>query len=71
MVPETGPESGRLETGLTIGVVIIGRNEGQRLLDGLAALPPGLSPVVYVDSGSSDGSPEAARAAGPRSSRWT
>ena len=64
MVPETGPESGRQGTGLTIGVVIIGRNEGQRLLDGLAALPPGLSPVVYVDSGSTDGSPEAARAAG-------
>ena len=47
-----------------IAAVIIGRNEGQRLLDCLAALPDRFSPVVYVDSGSDDGSVEAARAAG-------
>ena len=47
-----------------IAAVIIGRNEGQRFLDCLAALPQRLDPVIYVDSGSSDGSVAAARAAG-------
>lgn len=48
-----------------IGVVVIGRNEGARLiacLDSLAAA--GLGRVVYVDSGSTDGSPAAAAARG-------
>lgn len=46
----------------TLGVVVIGRNEGQRLRRCLASLPAagaggGLAlPVVYVDSGSVDGS---------------
>ncbi len=43
-----------------IGVVVIGRNEGERLLASLRALSPLALPVVYVDSASSDGS--AARA---------
>ncbi len=47
-----------------IGVVVIGRNEGERLICCLkslqAQLPPAM-PVVYVDSGSTDGSIEAAR----------
>ena len=38
-----------------IGVVVIGRNEGERLKRCLRSLPEGL-PVVYVDSGSTDGS---------------
>lgn len=43
----------------------IGRNEGARLLDCLASLRAGgAARVVYVDSGSSDGSAEAARAQG-------
>lgn len=46
------------------GAVIIGRNEGDRLRQCLAAVPAQVRPVVYVDSGSTDGSPEAARAAG-------
>jgi GT2 family glycosyltransferase len=37
------------------GIVVIGRNEGERLKACLAALPE-KSPIVYVDSGSSDGS---------------
>jgi glycosyltransferase involved in cell wall biosynthesis len=46
-----------------VGFVVIGRNEGQRLLVCLRSIPPGV-PVVYVDSGSTDGSVEAARALG-------
>lgn len=45
------------------GVVVIGRNEGERLIRCLGSLPPG-SHVVYVDSGSSDGSLGAAEHAG-------
>jgi len=51
---------------MNAGVVAIGRNEGDRLLRCLASLrehAPGC-PIVYVDSGSTDGSAEAARAAG-------
>jgi GT2 family glycosyltransferase len=45
-------------------VVVIGRNEGHRLVRCLEALASVGSPLVYVDSGSTDGSPERARAAG-------
>jgi GT2 family glycosyltransferase len=48
----------------TIGAVVIGRNEGQRLVDCLASLPVEMRPVIYVDSGSTDGSVAAAKAAG-------
>lgn len=43
------------------GVVVIGRNEGERLVACLAALQQQPRPVVYVDSGSGDGSVAAAR----------
>jgi len=46
-----------------VGVVVIGRNEGERLMRCLASLPAG-APVVYVDSGSTDQSPERAARAG-------
>ena len=46
-----------------IGVVVIGRNEGERLERCLNSLLPG-SPVVYVDSGSTDGSVALARSKG-------
>ncbi|CAM4063288.1 putative glycosyltransferase [Pseudomonas reidholzensis] len=39
-----------------IGVVVIGRNEGLRLERCLASLAGGADQVVYVDSGSTDGS---------------
>ncbi len=39
-----------------IGVVVIGRNEGERLGRCLASLASGGVPIVYVDSGSTDGS---------------
>jgi len=49
-----------------IGVVIIGRNEGARLLKCLASIPAKIERIVYVDSGSADNSRQAAGAAGAR-----
>lgn len=46
-----------------IGIVAIGRNEGERLKACLRSLPPGCA-AVYVDSGSSDGSVAFARSLG-------
>ncbi|MEQ1484723.1 glycosyltransferase [Methyloglobulus sp.] len=40
----------------TIGAVVIGRNEGERLRTCLESLSQNLTHIVYVDSGSSDGS---------------
>lgn len=48
----------------SVAAVAIGRNEGERLIRCLASLEGKAAPVVYVDSGSTDGSIEAARAAG-------
>jgi GT2 family glycosyltransferase len=47
-----------------IGVVAIGRNEGKRLIDCLTSVRSATSSVVYVDSGSTDGSVAAAEAMG-------
>ena len=44
------------------GIVVIGRNEGDRLLACLRSLEALACPVVYVDSGSTDGSLERAAA---------
>jgi len=58
------PGFGR-EPGLArIGVVAIGRNEGERLRRCLSSLDPAARPTVYVDSGSTDGSPDLARSLG-------
>lgn len=57
-----------------IGIVVIGRNEGERLIACLESLRDSLVPVgriVYVDSGSTDGSPEAASRMGFRVVRLT
>ncbi len=48
----------------TVGVVVIGRNEGARLQRCLASTLPQAAALVYVDSGSSDGSPDLARSLG-------
>lgn len=51
----------------TVGVVVIGRNEGERLLRCLqSVLSSTIDPsrVIYVDSGSTDASPDAARSRG-------
>ena len=52
--------------GPKVAAVLIGRNEGARLQAALASIPAGVAPVVYVDSGSTDGSVAAAGAAGAR-----
>lgn len=48
----------------TVAAVIIGRNEGDRLIACLGSVKGGADRVVYVDSGSTDGSVEAAEASG-------
>lgn len=48
----------------TVAAVVIGRNEGERLVRCLASLAGKVAPIIYVDSGSTDGSPDIARAAG-------
>jgi GT2 family glycosyltransferase len=47
-----------------LGVVVIGRNEGARLVRCLQSLQGSGAAIVYVDSGSTDGSVAAARAIG-------
>lgn len=47
-----------------IAVILIGRNEGDRLRQALASLEEAGGPVIYVDSGSTDGSVAMAEAAG-------
>jgi glycosyltransferase involved in cell wall biosynthesis len=47
-----------------IAVVVIGRNEGERLVKCLRSIGSDVSCVVYVDSGSTDGSAEAAERLG-------
>ncbi len=47
-----------------IGLVIIGRNEGQHLLKCLLSVKATPAVIVYVDSGSTDGSVELARSLG-------
>jgi GT2 family glycosyltransferase len=48
-----------------LGVVVIGRNEGQRLVDCIASIhAPSVRVLVYVDSGSTDRSVEVAKQAG-------
>lgn len=47
-----------------VDAVVIGRNEGARLVACLTSMAGAARRIVYVDSGSTDGSPEAARAAG-------
>lgn len=53
---------------MNVGVVVIGRNEGERLERCLVSIArdAGAVPTVYVDSGSSDGSVERARRHGAR-----
>lgn len=47
-----------------LGIVVIGRNEGGRLIDSLTSLRAQKGKVVYVDSGSNDGSVAAAKQLG-------
>jgi len=58
MLTQRDPATGSL------GVVIIGRNEGDRLRRCLESLSGAEVPIIYVDSGSSDGSIATSRAFG-------
>lgn len=49
-----------------VDAVVIGRNEGARLAACLQSLIPQVRRVIYVDSGSTDGSETVARASGAR-----
>ena len=49
---------------MTVGIVVIGRNEGERLVRCLESVRSRADAVVYADSGSTDGSVERARALG-------
>ena len=51
-------------TRMSLGVVVIGRNEGVRLQRCLDSIPNTIKDIVYVDSGSQDNSVEATRARG-------
>lgn len=53
-----------MSAGARVGAVLIGRNEGARLIACLDSVVGRLDRVVYVDSGSTDGSVAAARARG-------
>jgi len=59
--PDNAPDD---DAAVRIGVVVIGRNEGDRLPSTVRAARAGGAPVVYADSGSTDGSVERARAEG-------
>jgi GT2 family glycosyltransferase len=61
-----GSEKGSGTGASTVAAVLIGRNEGARLVAALGSVPSGVAHVVYVDSGSTDGSVAAAEAAGAR-----
>lgn len=45
---------------MRLGIVVIGRNEGSRLVTCLSSLQGYNAPIVYVDSNSTDGSPDVA-----------
>ncbi|MBI9097869.1 MAG: glycosyltransferase [Spirochaetaceae bacterium] len=47
-----------------LGIIIIGRNEGKHLEKALDSIPEGIDSILYVDSGSTDGSPDMVRARG-------
>jgi glycosyltransferase involved in cell wall biosynthesis len=48
----------------SIGAVVIGRNEGERLKRCLSSIQPQIEVIVYVDSGSTDGSIDYAKSLG-------
>jgi GT2 family glycosyltransferase len=57
-------EAGRLVTLGRMAAVVIGRNEGERLLPSLQSVLHARLRLIYVDSGSTDGSPDLARGFG-------
>lgn len=64
MTSQVQPREEQKATAVQVGVVAIGRNEGERLQRCLRSLPASLAAVVYVDSGSTDDSVAFARSRG-------
>jgi GT2 family glycosyltransferase len=66
MDPEVSGMSHHPDEGdaVQVGLVVIGRNEGERLRRCLVSIESRSAPVVYVDSGSQDESVEIARSVG-------
>ena len=62
--PRTAGDTGPAPSALDIGVVVIGRNEGERLRRCLRSLGDRVRRTVYVDSGSTDDSVAFARGLG-------
>jgi len=62
--PRRASNFARVPSAASIGIVLIGRNEGERLVRSLDSVCDGARPVVYVDSGSEDDSCNAARERG-------
>lgn len=58
------PTASAFDVFVPFGVVVIGRNEGERLKRCIASVNPTVGHVVYVDSGSTDGSADWARQQG-------
>ena len=58
------PTGGARAKSAEVGIVIIGRNEGRRLIGCLASARTQVQNLVYVDLGSTDGSPAAAERMG-------
>lgn len=63
-IAESAQGTGGAAVAAEVAAVVIGRNEGARLVACLASLAGQAGRVVYVDSGSTDGSVAQARAAG-------
>src|SRR5690348_9059746 len=63
--PGSAPAASAAVSADSVGVVVIGRNEGERLKRCLRSLlAQGAGPIVYVDSGSTDDSVEFSRSLG-------
>jgi GT2 family glycosyltransferase len=62
MIVEPSPNGPPTQT--CVDAVVIGRNEGARLAACIASLTPHVGRVIYVDSGSSDGSADLAASMG-------
>ena len=62
--PHMESPSGRRWLADDIGIVVIGRNEGKRLISCLRSIEPRKCATVYVDSGSTDGSVAVAESLG-------
>jgi GT2 family glycosyltransferase len=56
------PKNDKMLDGNDVAVITIGRNEGTRLIECLKSLQGSAERVIYVDSGSTDGSQDAAMA---------